>query len=235
MVRIIEKKIIGILGGMGPLATADLFRKIILHTNAACDQDHLRVIIDNNTSIPDRTDALLHGGQDPTPALVASAQLLERYGAQLLVIPCNTSHHFYDAIQASVAIPVLHMIRITAQALQERGVGRAGLLATSGTVRTGIYQQGFANTGITLLTPPDREQETVMDVIYQIKAGHIAFDGTGLQQAVDGLLRRGAETIILGCTELPLMLEQHSLECPVTDPTLEVALEAIRLAGGGTV
>ena len=235
MVWITEKKVIGIIGGMGPLATADLFQKIILHTRASCDQEHLRVMIDNNTGIPDRTAALLSGGPDPTPAMTDSARMLERCGAQLLLIPCNTSHVFYDAVQASVGIPVLHMIRITARDLRARGVTRAGLLATSGTVRTGIYQRGFAGMGIDLLTPEGGGQEAVMDVIYQIKAGNMDFDDAGLRQAVDGLLRQGAETLILGCTELPLMLERHPLDCAVTDPTLALALEAIRLAGGETV
>ena len=116
-----RKKIIGIIGGMGPLATADLFEKIIVHTKAACDQDHLRVIIDSNTNIPDRTAAILHGGADPVPELTASARGLERMGAELLVMPCNTAHNFYDAVQGAVSIPVLHMVRLTAQALRGHG------------------------------------------------------------------------------------------------------------------
>lgn len=104
-----------------PLATADLFEKIICCTRASRDQDHLRVLIDSNTNIPDRTAALLHGGQDPTPHLVESARLLERAGAQVLVMPCNTAHNFYDGVAAAVQIPVLHMIRITAQVLPGPG------------------------------------------------------------------------------------------------------------------
>ena len=145
-----KKKVIGILGGMGPLATADLFEKITLHTRAQRDQDHLRVLIDSNTNIPDRTAALLRGGEDPTPQLTASAVLLERMGADVLIMPCNTAHNFYDAIAAAVHIPLLHMIRLTAQALQKRGVTAAGLLATDGTVQTGIYQRTFAGTGIAM-------------------------------------------------------------------------------------
>lgn len=112
------KKIIGILGGMGPAATADLFNKIIISTKAACDQEHLHVIIDSNTDIPDRTAALLNGGEDPTEQLVLSARRLQSTGAELIAMPCNTAHGFYDAVCAAVDIPVLHMIKLTAQELR---------------------------------------------------------------------------------------------------------------------
>lgn len=148
-----DKKVIGILGGMGPLATADLFQKITLHTAASCDQDHPRVCIDSNTNISDRTAALLHGGADPVPEMVKSAQRLESIGADLLIMPCNTAHNFYDAVASSVSIPVLHMIAITRDALKSRGVKCAGLLATDGTVQTGIYQRTFEGSGVELLTP----------------------------------------------------------------------------------
>ena len=231
-----EKKTIGIIGGMGPLATADLFEKIILHTKAQRDQDHLRVLIDSNTSIPDRTEALLHGGQDPTPQLTASAALLENMGAQVLIMPCNTAHNFYDPIAAAVHIPVLHMIRLTAQALQKRGITTAGLLATDGTIQTGIYQRTFSGTGIRLLAPKLEGQQAIMRMIYQgVKAGDLHYDPVAAQQAMEELLLRGAQTLILGCTELPLAAQLYHLDYPFTDPTLELALAAIRFAGGETL
>ncbi len=231
-----EKKTIGIIGGMGPLATADLFEKIILHTGASCDQEHLRVLIDSNTNIPDRTAAILHGGADPVPELTASARGLERQGAQVLLMPCNTAHHFYDAVQASVGVLVLHMIRLTAQALKVRGIRTAGLLATDGTVRTGIYQRCFACTDIRLLTPDAPGQQAVMDMIYRgVKAGRQDYDAAPARTAMEDLLRRGAETLILGCTELPLAVKLYGIDLPVTDPTLELALGAIRFAGGKAV
>ena len=118
-----DKKVIGILGGMGPLTTADLFQKITLHTAASCDQDHPRVCIDSTTNISDRTAALLHGGADPVPEMVKSAQRLESIGADLLIMPCNTAHNFYDAVASSVSIPVLHMIAITRDALKSAALG----------------------------------------------------------------------------------------------------------------
>ena len=124
-----EKKVIGILGGMGPLATADLFEKIVLHTVAASDQEHPRVCIDSNTNIPDRTAALLHGGADPTEEMVKSARRLVSIGAQVIAMPCNTAHNFYGAVAASVDVPVLHMIALTRDALLREGVACAALLA----------------------------------------------------------------------------------------------------------
>lgn len=230
------KKIIGIIGGMGPLATADLFEKITLHTRAQRDQDHLRVLIDSNTGIPDRTAALLHGGEDPNPRLTASAALLERMGAEVLVMPCNTAHCFYDAVAGAVNIPVLHMIRLTAQALSERGVAAAGLLATDGTIQTGIYQETFAGTGIRLLTLEGADQQAIMDLTYRgVKAGNLRHDPAPARRAMENLLSRGAQTLILGCTELPLAAKLYHLDYPFTDPTLELALGAIRFAGGETV
>jgi len=228
-----EKKIIGILGGMGPLATADLFQKIILHTRAETDQQHLHVLIDSNTNIPDRTAALLHGGADPTPELVKSARRLADAGADVLIMPCNTAHNFYDAVQGAVDIPVLHMIALTRDALLARGVRRAALLATDGTVQTGIYQRVLAGSGIDLLVPEGDEQAAVMDIIYRgVKAGDMAHSTEGFRRCIESLLALGAETLILGCTELPLAFSLYRLDYPVTDPTLELALGAIRFAGG---
>ncbi|MBQ5567593.1 MAG: amino acid racemase, partial [Oscillospiraceae bacterium] len=180
-----EKKIIGILGGMGPLATADLFQKIILHTRAETDQQHLHVLIDSNTNIPDRTAALLHGGADPTPELVKSARRLADAGADVLIMPCNTAHNFYDAVQGAVDIPVLHMIALTRDALLARGVRRAALLATDGTVQTGIYQRVFSGSGIDLLVPEGDDQAAVMDIIYHgVKAGDMAHSTEGFRRCI---------------------------------------------------
>ncbi len=227
-----EKKVIGILGGMGPLATADLFQKITLHTAAACDQEHPRVCIDSNTNIADRTAALLHGGADPVPEMVKSARRLESIGAELLIMPCNTAHNFYDAVASSVSIPVLHMIAATRDALKTRGVRCAGLLATDGTVQTGIYQRTFAGSGIDLITPDGGDQAAVMDIIYNgVKAGDLAHDASAFRAACGHLLARGAEVLILGCTELPPAFDIYHLDYPNVDPTLELALAAIRAAG----
>ena len=227
-----DKKTIGVIGGMGPLATADLFQKIVLHTEASTDQEHPRVCVDSNTAIADRTEALLHGGADPVPEMVRSAKRLESIGADFLVMPCNTAHGFYDQVAAAVDIPVLHMISLTRDALKRRGVRTAGLLATDGTIETGIYQDAFDDSGIELLTPDAADQAAVMDIVYNgVKAGDLAHDASLFRRACENLLERGAETLILGCTELPPAFELYHLDYPNTDPTLELALAAIRYAG----
>lgn len=227
-----EKKVIGILGGMGPLATADLFEKIVTHTAAASDQEHPRICIDSNTNIPDRTAALLRGGDDPTEEMVKSAQRLVSIGAQLIAMPCNTAHNFHAAVAASVDVPVLHMIALTRDALTREKVTCAALLATDGTIETGIYQRTFENSGIALITPEGDDQRAVMDMIYKgVKAGVSDYDVTNVRAAIERLLARGAETLILGCTELPLAVKLYSLDYPCTDPTLALARGAIEAAG----
>ena len=226
------KKTIGIIGGMGPLATCDLFRKIIDVTDAACDQDHARVLIDNNTNIPDRTAAILHGGQDPVPELAKSAGLLKEAGADVLIMPCNTAHYFYDRFAPAAGVPVLHMIRDTAQTLCRQGRSCVGLLATDGTVQSGVYGQAFEEAGIGMLTPDAAGQQAGMDVIYKgIKAGNMQIDLSGFEKAMDDLLARGAEVLVLGCTELPVAFQEFGIDRPHIDPTHVLAAAAVRFAG----
>jgi aspartate racemase len=228
-----DKKIIGIIGGMGPLATADLFKKIIRNTQADKDQDHLRILIDNNTDIPDRTAAILYGGEDPLPQLVHSAKTLSAMGAQILVMPCNTAHYFYDGIQKSVDVPLLSMIQLTGEALTRRGIRAAGLLATEGTIRSGIYQNVLTGAGIDVLTPSDEEQVAITNLIYRgVKAGDYDYDITDARAVMERLLERGAQILILGCTELPLAMDMYGLDFATCDPTTELAKGAIRAAGG---
>ena len=223
------KKTVGIIGGMGPLATADLFKKIIENTPASRDQDHVRVIIDNNTNIPDRTAALLSGGENPLPQMLESAKLLQNAGADALIMPCNTAHAFYDALCAELEIPVLNMISLTCEAIKARGMKKVGLLATTGTIRTGVYQK-YAGE-LELLLPDEAQQEDVMKFIYSgVKAGDRSFDPSAFLAAAESLIARGAETVILGCTELPVGKEMYSLDFPSVDPTLELAKGAVRFA-----
>lgn len=228
-----SKKTIGILGGMGPAATADLYSKIIACTDAESDQEHLHIIIDSNTAIPDRTEALVHGGESPVGELTKSARLLERAGAGLIVMPCNTAHGFYDAVCAAVEVPVLHMIKLTARELKLRGIKCAGLLATDGTIRSGIYADAFADSGIELITPSPEGQAAVMELTYGgVKAGRRDIDTSAFRRASCELLDSGAQTLILGCTELPPAFEIYGLDYPCIDPTLVLARAAVTAAGG---
>jgi len=228
-----QKKTIGILGGMGPLATADLFHKIILHTDAHTDQEHLHILIDNNTAIPDRTAALLEEGEDPLPYLLESIRVLERAGAECLAMPCNAAHCYLSRLQEQTDLPILNMVELTCQALNAAGITCAGLLAVTGTIRTGVYHSCCQEHGITLLTPEGEEQQTVMDLIYRgIKAGASQFDTAPILSVMRHLRAQGAQTMILGCTELPLAMKQYHISFPCVDPTLELAKGVIRFAGG---
>lgn len=228
-----RRKTVGIIGGMGPLATVDLFSKIVRLTKAGRDQDHLHVIIDNNTAIPDRTRAILADGEDPLPQLAASADRLYHAGADFLVMPCNTAHYYHAALSERAKLPILNMLEETARFLAKRGVRRAGLLATDGTVRSGVYAAAMEKSGIALLTPDSGGQRAVMDLIYQgVKAGNRAFDSAPFSAACGHLLEAGAETLVLGCTELPLAFASYGLSFPHADPTCLLAAAAVRFAGG---
>ena len=228
------KKSIGILGGMGPLATADLFRRIVLLTDAARDNDHIRIYIDDNASIPDRTAAILSGGADPLPAMTDSLRKLEACGADCIIMPCNTAHYFLPRLQALTKVPFLSMLEATAKACAARFPGgTAAVLATKGTLSAGLYQAALEQEGVSCLLPNDAEQDALMRVIYDgVKAGKGPESyRADMESVVEALTARGAGYLILGCTELPLAAQALALDAPVVDPTEELAKAAIRFAG----
>ena len=224
-------RVIGVLGGMGPLATADFYAKLVRLTPARVDQDHPRVIIDGNAAIPDRTEAVFGRGPDPTPALVETAQNLERAGAQLIVIPCNSAHAFLGAIRAAVSVPVLDITDEVARAAAALTLRPAavGVLATDGTLRMGLYHAALAGCGIAALEPDADAQAALMAAIHAVKAGDL---GTGVRAAVQqvaaGLVRRGAGAVVLGCTELPLVMGPQDASVTVLDGTEILARAALR-------
>jgi aspartate racemase len=227
------EKIIGILGGMGPEATIDLFYKIIKFTPAEKDQDHLRIIIDNNPKIPDRTAAILGKGEDPLPALQESARSLEKAGADFIIIPCNTAHYFLSSIQKSVKIPVLNMIEEAAKETQQRifPIQKVGLLASIGIYKTEIYHQHFKKFNIEVISPEEKDKEEVMKVIYAVKAGNLSNEVKGnILKIAQKLIDKGAEVIIAGCTEIPLILKEGDVSVPIIDPTQVLAKAAVQKA-----
>ena len=228
-----SKQAIGIVGGMGPMATLDLFGKLIAGTDATSDADHIRVYIDCHTGIPDRTKAILHGGESPVPYILESARKLADMGADFLLIPCNTSHYFYDEIVATSPVPVMHMIRETAAALATEGITRVGLLATDGTLQSGIYQRELEAHGIQTVSPLAEEQRDVMRLIYEgVKADAPQFDTTVISAMIARMKTAGAERLVLGCTELPIGFERYGLPCENTvDPSVILARAAIKRAG----
>jgi len=228
--RVDRHRTIGIIGGMGPKATADLFEKVIAETKAESDSGHLHVLIDNDPSIPDRTAAILEGGADPLPALKRSAKLLEGSGADLLLIPCNTAHYFYDAVQNSVSIPILNMLAVTAKVCRESGYRAVGLLSTTGTAKSGVYEAALRNENVDCITPEEDEMETLMRYIYQYKAGKPIVQREPLVAIIKHLQARGAEAIVLGCTELPMITSGMESPLPLIDPTLLLAKAAVEAA-----
>lgn len=226
-----ERKILGIIGGMGPMATADLFIKIIEMTDADCDGGHLHILIDNNTDIPDRTQSILSGSDAPLRFMAESAERLMAQGADILVIPCHTAHYYYDALQRLCRVPILNMLGVLAQAARSAGYRQLGLLATDGVVQSGTYDSAFHGTGIELIYPDPEGQEALMRLIYrQVKAGKPT-DVSALDPCLDGMASRGAEAFILGCTELPLVFSDRPGRRFI-DPTLLLAKAAIKAVGG---
>ncbi len=200
-------KIIGILGGMGPMATVDLFAKIVQRTPASIDQEHLRIIIDNNPQVPSRVNAIMHGGESPLAQLTKSAQVLEKAGVDFIVMPCNTAHHWIPEVRRSVTVPILNMITCTAAHACERYPqlsGRILLFATIGTVHIELYQNAFRNLGMLLQVPAPEEQATVDAAIAAVKAGQI--ENNPLLAQLDEIIRaHKAEAVLAGCTEIPLI------------------------------
>ena len=231
-----EKKTSGILGGMGPLATADLFQKIVLLTKADTDREHIRVYIDSNANIPDRTAAILSGGEDPVPEMASALRHLEACGADCIIMPCNTAHYFLPRLQAMTKIPFLSILTAAAEACKAQFPGKTvGILATRGTLAANLYQEALAQAGVPYLVPDAPAQDALMRVIYDgVKAGkgpdsYRADFLTVLEQMSAG----GAEVFLLGCTELPLAAEALNIDLPTVDPTAELAKASIRFCGYG--
>jgi aspartate racemase len=226
------EKIIGILGGMGPEATIDLFYKIIKFTPAEKDQDHLRIIIDNNPKVPDRTAAILGKGEDPLPALQKSARNLEKAGVDFIIIPCNTAHYFLPSIQESVKIPILNMIEETAKETRKISpIQKVGLLASAGVYETKIYHQHFKKFNIEVISPEEKDKEKVMKIIYAVKAGNLSEEvKKNIISIAQKLIDKGAEAIVTGCTEIPLILKEGDVTVPIIDSTQVLAKIAIQKA-----
>ena len=226
-------KTIGIIGGMGPLATYDLAEKILDNTVAACDQDNIPVLIDCNTRIADRTAAILHGGADPRPEMKKSAKRLEEAGADVLLMACNTAHYFYDSVCEDIKIPVLHMPRLTAQLIFEMGVKKAGVLATDGTCQSGVYGDALKEEGIDPVYPSAEKQKIIMSLVYDhVKAGIMDFSDLDIDGVISEMKGKGAEVLILGCTELPMAFDIiGETGVPAIDPTDVLARAAVSFAG----
>ncbi|WP_293696975.1 amino acid racemase [uncultured Agrococcus sp.] len=216
--------VIGILGGMGPAATADFYRKLVLATPAVRDQEHPRALIWSDPSIPDRASAYLHGGASPIPGLIDGARRLEDSGADFIAVPCNTAHLYLEPVREQVDVPVLDMIDATARALALRHErSRVALLGTAATVRSGIYRTAFECRGLLSVEVHAAEQQLVSAAIAAVKAGDVLRAAELLAPVLEALERRGADAIVGGCTELPLAAEHLMVGSTFVDPSTVLA------------
>ncbi|HEY5759694.1 MAG TPA: amino acid racemase [Steroidobacter sp.] len=205
---------LGVVGGVGPAATVDFLDKVVRNTPAKRDQDHLRLLVEQNPQIPDRTEHLVGDGMDPTLALYATCKKLQAGEADLIAIPCNTAHAFVEAIQSELDIPIMNMLTVTVKHIREMfpKLSKVGLLATSGTVSSGVYKRALEDDGFQEVVPTPPLQARVMNAIYGpqgVKAGFTtAASVADVDAAIDELAAQGVEVIVLGCTELPLLLSE---------------------------
>lgn len=227
-----KKQTLGIIGGVGPLATMFIGEMIVRRTKATKDQEHLHTIIDNDTNIPDRTAFILDSTKEnPVPVIVADAKKLASVGANVIAIPCNTAHTFYDEIVEGSPVPVLHMIRETAKRASDLGAERVGILATTGTITSRMYQNALEELGITPVVPDDVMKEKVMSIIYDyVKAGKDVSweDWRPIEEA---MLALNCDRIVLGCTELSIVNRDLKLSDKYIDSLIVLAERAILACG----
>ena len=223
---------LGVIGGMGPQATNTFYQYIIDRTDARTDQEHLSVLIFSDCAMPDRTAAIL-GTQaqkdEVYERLLSDARMLERAGCTAIAVPCNTSHYFLDRVQEQISIPIVHMIRETARLLVSQGKKRPGILATDGTIRTGLSQREFAAFGLSAAAPRPAAQKQVMSLIYDdIKAGK-AGDPEKFAAFTKDLVEQGCDCAVLACTELSVFANQHHLSPFYVDAMAVLAQRSIEL------
>lgn len=236
------KTILGIFGGMGPEATADLYRKIVELTPANQDQDHIPTLIYSLPQVPERTQCIRNNDLSIVPYITEGVTRLEKAGASFIAIPCNTVHYYFNYMKNAVNIPIIHMIEETVAevAVKHPDARKVGLLATAGTLGSGLYENELAKCGYQVIVPDEKiENEKVMPAVFAVKSGHDRRASEKLlAQAGRHLVERGAETIILGCTEIPLAFNVQSVNVPVVDATRVLAGRAIQmyldLSGAGT-
>lgn len=231
-------KIIGIIGGMGPEATANFYLKIIKATKAGKDQEHFRVIIDSNPKVPDRTEAILGRGESPVEGLVQAAKNLELLGVDTACIPCITSHYFIEEVQSRVNYPIINAleeVRKHMLSLYPEGT-KTGILATDGTIKTGLFQKYLDHSQV-IYPSPFSQTEKVMKAIYGekgIKRGNTR--GEPLQLLVEAageLMEKGADVLIMGCTEIGLVLRPRHIPKPLIDPMEVMARAVVRWGENG--
>ncbi|WP_340620815.1 aspartate/glutamate racemase family protein [Xenorhabdus siamensis] len=216
------KKIIGILGGMGPAATVDAMEKIIKNTPATCDQEHIPVIAISFPDIPDRTKNILSGEKSPLKQMIAALRILEDAGTQCIIMPCNTAHYWYKELKAETKVPFLNMIDITCNKVINEGMNNIAILATTGTIKAELYQNRLTKENIKFVIPDDIQQEIIMESILAYKSGNGEKAYQLLKSIVSQLKNIGVERFIMGCSEIPVILKRDSNKVEYIDATEEL-------------
>ena len=235
---------VGVVGGVGPAATVDFMQKLVRSTPATRDQEHIKLLVEQNPQIPDRTDNLLGDGPDPTVSLYATCKKLEAGDVDIIAIPCNTAHAFVERIQPYLNVPIVNMLTVSVEYLRATfpELREVGLLATTGTIMSGVYRKALEAHGLRQVVPSDGLQARVMNAIYGehgVKAGFLAGECIGdVTAVVNELSERGVEVILLGCTELPLLLPEGKMYSGgggvvnLVDPTEILARRCVAYARG---
>lgn len=226
---------VGVIGGIGPMATAYFLERVIAMTSADTDQDHINMIIYNHCTIPDRTAYILGTEKrHPLVPIIDDAKALEALGCMFIVMPCNTAHYFYEEIQKHVDIPVVNIVQETIGYASRRisNLKTVGIMATDGTLATETYQRAAAQAGLSSVLPDDIHQREVMAMIYQgVKAG-VPVAREQFDQVADHLREAGAQSIILGCTELSVLKRDLNIkDDDVLDSIDVLASETVRRSG----
>lgn len=232
-----RQKVVGVLGGMGPEATLVFYSNLMDATPAAKDQDHLHVIINSNPKIPDRTAAVLGAGPSPVPAMLESLQALARAGAAFGVIPCVSAHAFIDELWRASPLPLISILDVVAEAIvaYPTPIRRVALLASSGTIRAGIFERRLNASGVEVLSPGEADQRIVSAAIHAVKAGASAAErraiANDLRSVAERLVAASAQGVVLGCTEIPLVFPAEGASVPVFDALKLFAQAAVKAAG----
>ncbi len=225
-------RVLGVLGGMGPLASAEFMSSLTLQTPALRDQDHVPTILVSDGRVPDRTAARQGLGPDPLPALLRGIRILEGAGCGAIAIPCNTAHGWFDGMAAATALPILHIVDAAAADLRAQGIlgGRIGLMGTSATLAMRLYQERLP--GYDVITPNEAEMAAlVTPAIDLVKANNVAAAYAPLAEMATLLVARGAQAVVLGCTEIPLgVAAGPALPFPVVDTVAALARAALAWA-----
>ena len=230
----VKAKTVGIIGGMGPEATQDLFYKIIKATPAKRDQDHIHIIIDNFPQIPDRTAFLLGKGENPLPYILESVRLLEKANVDVLCMGCNTAHYFAEDIRNATPLPFISIVESTLNGIKSsfKDSKTIGLLAGDGTIIGRVYHKILEVEGYKIILPSEEKQHELLKLIFSIKAGKIEENIPTLEEIIEHMKFLGSELVILGCTELPILLKYFGPSLPVIDATSCLAKEIVDFATG---